>query len=408
MTKKAQLINKPIIFILLLLVVIGSIWYLESQKAMPVSLAFDDSEEIADEGVLDEQVESDLVTEDLEGNLEKIKQEKELIIFTPNPEKEGKYKRAPELVGTQKWVNSDPLKEKDLIGNVVLIDFWTYSCINCIRTLPFLKEWHEKYSDKGLVIIGVHTPEFKFEEDYDNLVESVKKRGLKYPIVQDNNYATWRAFKNRFWPRKYLIDAEGYIRFDHIGEGAYKKTEMKIQELLEERGIDVSNIDVSDLNEKVFAVARTPELYAGYEFALPRDQNIGNLLGLVPNITKDYSLPENLKADKIYLEGKWKSNSENLQAKDNEQSSIILMFTAMSVNIVADTLKEPLELEVKIGEKYITKEQAGKDVQFKDEKAFIVVDEPRLYNVVNGIYGMYKLKLATKSNDFTFNTFTFG
>src|SRR5919107_290699 len=124
---------------------------------------------------------------------------------------------------------------KDLKGKVVLVDFWTYSCINCIRTLPYLVDWNEKYADKGLVIVGVHSPEFEFEKNVDNVKAAVQKYGIKYPVVQDNDKGTWDAYENRYWPRKYLIDNEGYIRYDHIGEGGYAETEKVIRSLLAER-----------------------------------------------------------------------------------------------------------------------------------------------------------------------------
>src|SRR3989338_574562 len=143
---------------------------------------------------------------------------------------------APELVGISGFFNTDEFPSiSELKGKVVLVDFWTYTCINCIRTLPHLVEWDKKYRDKGLVIIGVHTPEFEFEKEYNNVKAAIEKYCINYPVVQDNGYLTWQAFKNRYWPRKYLIDTDGFIRYDHIGEGGYKETEAKIQELLNER-----------------------------------------------------------------------------------------------------------------------------------------------------------------------------
>ncbi|MEK6952554.1 MAG: thiol-disulfide isomerase, partial [Nanoarchaeota archaeon] len=223
---------------------------------------------------------------------------------------------------------------------------------------------------------------------------------------QDNDYATWTSFKNRYWPRKYLIDKDGFIRYDHIGEGAYDETEKKIQELLAEIGSDVSDMGISQLEDKTPKIALTPELYTGYEFALPRGQNIGNEKGLQPDQTIDYKLPEKIKDNKIYLEGKWKSNSDNLQAQG--KSSIILKFTASSVNIVADSLSDPIELEVFIDNKYVTKDQAGNNVVIKNGKSFVLIDEPKLYNLIDGNYGAYTLKLTTNSKDFNFNAFTFG
>ena len=166
---------------------------------------------------------------------------------------------APELTDTGRWINSAPftLSEQMENGKVVLVDFWTYTCINCIRTLPYLRDWHEKYGDRGLVILGVHSPEFEFEKVYENVVEAVEGFGLKYAIVQDNEYGTWKAFNNRYWPAKYLIDVNRTIRYSHIGEGSYDETEEAIRELLVEAGHDVQGIPVgTDRRPDVAATAR--------------------------------------------------------------------------------------------------------------------------------------------------------
>ena len=139
-----------------------------------------------------------------------------------------------EFDGIASWINSEPLTLDGLKGNVVLVDFWTYSCINCIRTLPYVKSWHDKYADQGLVIIGMHSPEFSFEKERAGVIEAAKKFGLEYPIAQDNDFVTWQVFNNMYWPTKYLIDRNGVIRYTHIGEGAYEQTEQMIQQLLAE------------------------------------------------------------------------------------------------------------------------------------------------------------------------------
>lgn len=154
------------------------------------------------------------------------------------------YGTAPELDKTGGWINSDPftLAQMRDEGKVVLVDFWTYTCINCIRTLPYVKSWHDKYADSGLVILGVHTPEFEFEKLYENVVEASGEFGLEYPIVQDNDFGTWRAFNNKYWPAKYLIDRNGKIRYRHFGEGKYEETELKIREILGEAGYELGDI----------------------------------------------------------------------------------------------------------------------------------------------------------------------
>jgi thiol-disulfide isomerase/thioredoxin len=148
--------------------------------------------------------------------------------------------QAPGFSGGGKWLNSEPLEIGGLRGKVVLVDFWTYSCINCQRTLPYLREWWDKYEDQGLVIVGVHSPEFEFEKETDNVREAMGKYEVAWPVVQDNDFAIWRAYKNHFWPHKYLVDKGGKIVYDHVGEGAYEETERKIQELLGVSGVEVA------------------------------------------------------------------------------------------------------------------------------------------------------------------------
>ena len=149
------------------------------------------------------------------------------------------------LVGTQQWINSEPLTFEELgnEGQIILVDFWTYTCSNCIATYPSLKSLHEKYSDQGLTIVGVHTPEFQFEHVYENVVEAVARYELEYPIVQDNDYNTWRAFSNKYWPAQYLLDTQGRLRYRHFGEGRYQETEQAVRALLVEAGNDVSGIE---------------------------------------------------------------------------------------------------------------------------------------------------------------------
>ena len=314
---------------------------------------------------------------------------------------------AKEISTPDGFINTNGITINELIGKkVILVDFWTYSCINCQRTTPYLNAWYEKYKDKGLVIIGVHSPEFGFEKKYDNVKNAVDRNGITYPVVLDNDFSTWRAYQNSYWPRKYLIDTEGYIRYDHIGEGGYEETEEKIKELLSEIGNEVSSIETTQEKKELF-LPRTPELYTGYSFALPRGQNIGNQIGIQPESIINYVLPNEVDKNIIYLEGKWKSNPDNLQLTD-QMGSIILKFTGSSVNIVAKNLENPVKVEVLINGKYIVKEKAGSDIQFEEDKSFIFVDKPQLYNLINSNYGNYDLTLNILNKDFTFNAFTSG
>lgn len=367
--------NKKISLAIIVIIIFGGIYYLESTKI-----------KIPSQNIVSGN------NEEAKGNLENAQ-----------------YKKTPELVGISGYLNTEnelTISELNKQGKIVLIDFWTYTCINCIRTLPYLTSWDEKYGNKGLEIIGVHTPEFNFEKKYENVQDAIKKYNIKYPVVQDNDYATWTAFENRYWPRKYLIDTQGNIRYDHIGEGGYEETEEKIKELLNEIGKDVSKIETSQENNQGFALKKTPELYAGYSFALSRGQNIGNILGMQPEATIYYSLPNAFFNDVIYLEGTWKSNPDDLELV-GENGLVILGFIGNSVNIVAENLENSVIMEVFIDGNYISENQAGSDIQFEDGKSFIKIDKPQLYNVVDGNYGRYELKLKA-SNGFAFNAFTFG
>ncbi|PIN79683.1 thiol-disulfide isomerase [Candidatus Woesearchaeota archaeon CG10_big_fil_rev_8_21_14_0_10_34_8] len=260
-----------------------------------------------------------------------------------------KYERAKELVNPEGYINIDNITIAENLGKkVILIDFWTYSCINCQRTLPYLTTWYDKYEDDGLLIIGIHTPEFDFEKDYDNVKSAVEKWNINYPVVQDNDYQTWRAYNNRYWPRKYIIDIDGFIVYDHIGEGAYEETEELIQELLKERSI-VLNI-TSEVEEEISVVKadkpesgkiNTPEIYFGYDFS--RNQ-MGNNEGWSPDEVVTYAFPEKIYPNKFYLLGEWKNNKDNMEAI-SEESVVKIKYDAKIINIVAGS-SEPKEITV--------------------------------------------------------------
>ena len=352
------------------------------------------------------------------------------------------YPAAPELMQTGGWVNSEPftLGEMQTEGKVVLIDFWTYTCINCIRTLPYLREWHDKYADHGLIILGVHTPEFAFEHEYDNVVEAVGKFELEYPIVQDNEFGTWRAFNNRYWPAKYLIDHDGKIRYMHFGEGAYDETEMKIRDILTEAGFDVSDVAASSdpgpslaESAKVATIeeSQTRELYAGYE------RNYGALMSqqFPPYVrhVEYYEAPDSrvLYEDPgehinhfLYLNGLWLNTLESLvHAREtmDYEDYIALKFFGTSVNVVmapeshvegedGSALGEPYQVRIYLDDAPVPEEQAGKDIFYDAEgNSYVTVDESRMYFLVNkDVFGGGELRLASNSPDFTVFAFTFG
>src|SRR3989338_643363 len=192
---------------------------------------------------------------------------KNIIMITPSSGLSD-YGRAPEFTGVYKWLNLPEGKEsltmEELRGKVVLVDFWTYTCINCIRTLPFVTSWYEKYKDQGFVVVGVHTPEFEFEKKSKNVTSAVKRFGINYPVAQDNNYATWNSYANHYWPAEYLIDTQGKIRRIHFGEGEYDKTEMTIQLLLKRTGKRVDN-GLICLPDQTPRLHLSPETYLGSE-----------------------------------------------------------------------------------------------------------------------------------------------
>ncbi len=221
---------------------------------------------------------------------------------------------APELTGVQDWINSNPLTLRENRGKVVLIDFWTYSCINCIRNNPYLIDWYETYKDKGFVIIGVHAPEFAFEKNLSNVQKAVKDQSISYPVVLDNNFATWNAFDNRSWPASYLIDASGQVRRVHEGEGEYDKEEKAIRELLLENGADLRGASVtSGSNKPPVSSNQTPETYLGSA----RASNFENDKGLAAQPVQTFAPAEDLRINAWTLGGTWEVQSQKIIARGN-------------------------------------------------------------------------------------------
>ena len=335
----------------------------------------------------------------------------------------GETPSAPELAGINSWINSEPFTLESQRGNVVLVDFWTYSCINCIRTMPYLKEWHEKYADEGLVIVGVHTPEFQFEMNRDNVIEAAMGFGLEYPIAQDNDYITWRLFQGRrgVWPAKYLIDRNGLVRYTHFGEGAYEETELRIQELLAQRPFSL--IEVTPEPREEYSPMRIPvsslltrELYAGLK---------RNLVALPPYVYNAeyyafeegdvlYEDPGKHSSDFIYLQGLWHNGQESLRharTTENNEDYIAIAFFATSVNaVISPEGGEPYEVKVTLDGGSMEPDFAGADIMFdSDGDSFIIVDEGRLYNLVETKkFALHELTLSANSPNFSLYTFTFG
>ncbi len=333
---------------------------------------------------------------------------------------------APDLSGISGWINTDEFTLASLRGEVVLIDFWTYTCVNCLRTLPYLREWHEKYADLGLNIVGVHTPEFEFEKDFDNVLAAVEQHDLGWRMAQDNDFRTWRSYNNRYWPAKYLIDHEGVIRYRHFGEGRYDETEEWIRDLLEEIGADVSDIQANkdagpELDEGAFdedgRVLQTRELYAG------TDRNMGAQIPYYGNneyfftdfnTLNEYEDPGQHRNHYLYLKGHWINGPESIEhgrATENLEDYIALRFFGTSVNVVINAEgADPYDVVITIDDKPVVQEAWGEDLRLNgEEMTVITVDEPRLYSLILlPAYGSHELKLSSNSEDFNVFAFTFG
>jgi cytochrome c biogenesis protein CcdA/thiol-disulfide isomerase/thioredoxin len=233
---------------------------------------------------------------------------------------------APEVKGLSRWINSEPLTLKKLRGKVVLVDFWTYSCINCLRTLPHVKAWYRAYRARGLVVLGVHTPEFAFEHVPSNVEGAVHRLGIEYPVALDNDYGTWNAFQNQYWPAKYLIDRRGHLRYYHFGEGEYDTTEARIRSLL---GESAGTLPVAaELSDPTPKTVLTPETYLGYQRLARFAQT---------KITRDqfaeYSFPERpLQQSELAYSGTWKVTAEEIVA--GLGARLRLGFIARNVHLV--------------------------------------------------------------------------
>lgn len=276
-------------------------------------------------------------------------------------------RQAPEIAGGIAWFNSQPLSLEDLQRKVVLVDFWTYSCVNCQRTLPFLRQWWEKYKDKGLVIIGVHTPEFEFEKDRESVRKALNRYEVSWPVVMDNDYKIWNAYKNHFWPHKYLVDQSGVIVYDHIGEGAYVETEEQIQRLLGVEDIVV----VSDSQFVSFRSRRTQELYVNNRGISSGQIGIGQ--------------------DRVELAGNWKVGDGFSSA--GKGAKLNLSFEAGEVNLVMsipDEVKRAVEIMVD-----------------NEKKNTINIKDDDLYKIWKGEFGRHELRMIVEEG-IRVHAFTFG
>lgn len=280
--------------------------------------------------------------------------------------------KATDFVGITKWLNTNkPISIVNLKGKVVLVDFWTYTCINCIRTLPFVTSWYDKYKNDGFVVIGVHTPEFEFEHQTSNVENAIKMYKINYPVAQDNNYATWNSFSNQYWPAEYLIDANGIIRRAEFGEGEYDKTEEAIQTLLREAGKKV-NTKLDNLSDQTPTAQLSPETYVGSKRMMYLSK-----IGTAQNGSQNFAIDKNLQLNTFSFGGDWNISDEDALAQKN--SVLDYNFTAGKVYLVLRPDKAPGNVKVLIDGKTIDKSISGKDVV----NGLVKVDQDRLYELVN-------------------------
>lgn len=322
-------------------------------------------------------------------------------------QKAKKYPTYREITNPSGYVNTDEaIRLEDVVGEkVVLLDIMTYSCINCIRTFPYLNTWYDKYEDDGLIIIGIHTPEFAFEKDIDNVREAMKKYGIEFPVVLDNDYGTWRAYGNQYWPRKYLIDIDGFIVYDHIGEGAYDETEKKIQELLKERQErmdeevrverDISEVDA----EQVSFARRSPEIY----FGGARNKWLGNgQIKLGEEQTFILPAKEDMEQNMIYLEGTWLFTNEYAEARSAD-ARVVFNYQAQKMFVVASAEEETAIQLLRDGE--VVGEAAGEDAP----GGVMRVMEEDLYRMIEADrHGSHQLEMRIEQPGVRLFTFTFG
>jgi cytochrome c biogenesis protein CcdA/thiol-disulfide isomerase/thioredoxin len=303
---------------------------------------------------------------------------------------------APEFTGIDHWLNSQPLTMTGLRGKVVLVDFWTYSCINCIRTLPYVESWYQKYAAEGLVIVGVHTPEFAFEHDTGNVAAAISRFGITYPVAQDNEFGTWQAYNNEYWPADYLIDAAGNIRSTHFGEGDYLQTEQEIRGLLAEAGRTALPSAAPSAATPPFANNQTPETYIGTDraqsFASPQPARAGAF---------DYTFPSALPDDQFAVSGTFDFQSEFATAT-RAGGKLELSFFARDVYLVASADSSVSATVTVTGARGMETEDVATD-------GTMAIGAPRLYHVVH----LAAAERATVTITFTgpavhLYSFTFG
>lgn len=285
----------------------------------------------------------------------------------------------PPISGIHQWLNSDTsLTKNDLLGNVVLLEFMTSSCINCIRTFPTLTRWNETYESAGLKIIGIHTPEFAFEHEERIVKATLKEHGLTFPVGMDNDYVTWRNFQNRYWPTTYLFDKEGQLRYTHIGEGNFQDTEAAIRSLLKETGVDFKKGRLAK-DEEIRDVF-TSEAYLGHA----KPGNLASPEQVRRSDIQTYSVPNELELGVPALEGRWRVEGDHAVTEENNARASITFKANEVRTVIAPPKGTTATCHVHIDGKMIGKRYRGEDVIERDGHTYLIIDRPRSFQLLAG------------------------
>jgi thiol-disulfide isomerase/thioredoxin len=328
------------------------------------------------------------------------------MVVKPTPARSGDIPMPPDAA--TEWLNSTPQTAADLRGKVVVVQFWTYTCINWRRTLPYIRAWNAKYRDQGLIVIGVHTPEFDFEEKVQNVRSELAEMHIDYPVAIDNQHAIWNAFHNVYWPALYLLDPQGHIRYRQFGEGEYARTEREIQKLLGASGGHPSSdlAVVAPLGAEVSADAgnlRSPESYVGYEMS----ERFASKGGAVPNRRHEYVAPNHLSLNEWALSGSW-TIGRQAAVLDDANGKITYRFHARDVNLVMapSVSGTPVRFRVLI-DGHSPGPASGADI---DEQGNGTVNEPRMYQLIrqSGKIADREFVIEFLSSGVSAYDFTFG
>jgi len=315
--------------------------------------------------------------------------------------------------GPQDWINSQPLSWDRLRGKVVLVDFWEYTCVNCIRTFPYLRAWYKRYRPYGFEIIGIHTPEFKFDESRDLVVTAVRREKLDWPILNDPERRNWEAYHEHYWPSKYIFDQEGRLVAQHAGEGRYQETELLIQKLLHRTHPDAKfskllpAVRPGDREGAVCRIA-TPELYANPNYGFLEGLPAGWTTSKVAFLTDRRPHEES----KIYAHGSFIPGSQSLQhgrTTNDLRDYVLIRYRASEVNVV---LHPPTGRDYRVyawlDNKPIPASSWGDDIRYDNRGSYLAVAAPRMYNAIRGAYGDHELKLSSDSPEFDLYSYTFN